>query len=104
MVSNPLMKLLKNENEEKSKARKIRASAIAKGLLEYAALKEIANAISSLLSLFILFPLQLVAFYLFVKGLVMHALAFTVGYCSVVIFALYKILTKSLSKSKSKSH
>jgi hypothetical protein len=104
MVSNPLMKLLNNRDIEKPKTKKIRVSTIAKGLLEFTALKEIANALSSLLSLFIVFPLQIALFYLFINGFMVEGLIFSVIYSFLVIFAFYKILTKTLFKSKSKSH
>jgi hypothetical protein len=102
MVSNPLMKLLSNRDTGKSKMSKIKLSPIAKGLLEFTALKEIARALSSLLSLFIVFPLQIALFYLFINGFIVEGLAFSVIYAFLVIFAFYKILNKTLFKPKSK--
>jgi ribonucleotide reductase beta subunit family protein with ferritin-like domain len=104
MVSNPLMKLLKNDSTEKSKSKKTVMSAISKGLLEFTALKEVARALSSLLSLFIVFPLQIALFYLFVNGFIVEGLIFSVAYAFIVIFAFYKILTKSLFRSKKLKH
>jgi len=98
------MKLLSNSDTEKSKSKKVRLSSISKGLLEFAAIREIARALSSLLSLFIVFPLQVVSFYLFINGFMVEGLIFSIAYAFVVIYAFYKILTKTFFKSKSKSH
>jgi ribonucleotide reductase beta subunit family protein with ferritin-like domain len=97
-------------NEKRSKGRekgikqkKIKISPIATGLLQYSAFRQIADAIATLLSLFIIFPLQIALFYLFVKGYILEGLIFAVLYAFVVIFAVYKIFTRLYLKQDQKS-
>jgi hypothetical protein len=94
MVSNPLMKLLKDDKSDRVRTKDKTEKTLTKSLVNASLINQFINAWSKLLSLFILFPMQLVIFYLFVNDMIVEGLAFTVLYSFVVIFALYKILKK----------
>jgi hypothetical protein len=94
MVSNPLMKLLKNERISRRKTEDKLEKALTKSLVNASLVNQFINAWAKFLSLFILFPMQLVIFYLFINDKIIEGLMFAVSYAFIVLFVLYGILKK----------
>lgn len=88
------MKLLKDDKVSRRKTEYKTEQTLTKSLVNASVINQFIKAWSKFLSLFILFPLQLVVFYLFVNDRIIEGLMFTVSYAFLVLFALYKILKK----------
>jgi hypothetical protein len=93
-ISNPLMRLLKGDKLVGGKTEDKLEKTLTKSLVNASVINQFINAWGKFLSLFILFPMQLVIFYLFINDRIIEGLIFTVSYAFLVLLVLYKILKK----------